>query len=458
MVTDDMKVVCWGDNGIGQLGDGSRVNKNYPVTVIDQNGNQITDVIGIAVGWQHSCALLGSGNIMCWGYNYNGQLGNNSPAEYSSKAVLVVENKDNTNPLSGVEAITAGFNFTCALLETGGVRCWGAHDLGKLGDGATTDRRAPPTSNIPLGESASAIAAGENHACAVLASGGVKCWGSDAYGQLGNGFPLLDSNFPVSVSGLTGVIAIAAGFLHNCAVSAGNPVVCWGRNEYGELGVDPTTTHYYPSPLPVYDETNALLTNARTVAGGLSYSCALTSDKAIFCWGNNLHGELGNGSSQNSYLAIPISGANFGYMTLASGQNHSCAINNGGGVWCWGANYNGQLGNPDAPIISFVPYCVFGFCFDPILPPDQAIQSIINDQIQPLIDSGALNEGQGNALIAKLDAALEKLGQGNTNAAINLLQAFINQVNGLVAGQKLSSTEGQPLIDSALQVIYILDG
>ncbi len=455
MVTDDAKVVCWGDNGIGQLGDGSTVNKNYPVPVIDQNNNQITGVTGIAVGWQHSCALLGSGNVMCWGYNYNGQLGNNSPADYSSKAVLVVENKDSTNPLSNVEAITAGFNFTCALLNTGGVRCWGAHDLGKLGDGATMDRRAPPTSDIPLGENASAIAAGQNHACAVLASGKVKCWGYNAFGQLGDN-SYANSPTPVVVKyqidfDLEGVTAIAAGFHHNCVVTTGGAAVCWGRNEYGQLGNNSTDNS--PFAVPVENLWSGIV----SVSTGFSHSCGLFDTGAVYCWGGNFNGQLGNGSSTDSHVAVPVNDLEFGYTALSSGQHHSCAINDGGGVWCWGANYNGQLGNPDAPIISYVPFCVLDFCFGPNLPPDRAIQSIIDNQIQPLIDSGTLNRGQGNALIAKLNAALEKLSQGNTNAAINLLQAFIHQVEGFGQGA-LSDQEGQALIDAAKQVIYTLGG
>jgi alpha-tubulin suppressor-like RCC1 family protein len=456
-MVDSSNVLCWGDNSSGQLGDDTPAANHYtPVYVVEQAGSTIplSGVVSVAAGWYHSCALMSTGTMKCWGYNYNGQLGDGTTV--SRRAPVDVKDPiDPSGLLANVTAISTGWNYTCALISGGAIKCWGANGYGKLGNGNNTTDSHTPIDVNNLAGSAIAVAAGQVHTCAVLASGSVQCWGYNGFGQLGDG-TYTNNPIPVTVSGLTGASAIATGFHHNCAVTTGGSLVCWGRNEFGQLGNNSIATS--PLPVSVVDQFSMPLSNIETVSAGFSHSCARSLDGAAYCWGVNLLGQLGDGSYYTyRSVAEPVNELNFGYVALASGQHHSCAKNNSGGVKCWGYNVHGQLGN-NSTASSNVPVCVSGYCVEPQLPPDQAIQNLIDDQIQFLIDAGSLNQGQGNALISKLQASLKKLGQGNTNAAINQLEAFINQMQALINQGALTYAEGQPLIDAANEIVITLGG
>jgi hypothetical protein len=166
-------VKCWGASDFGVLGDGASGDTSTPVAV-----GGISDAIAIAVGGSHACALLSAGTVRCWGANNRGQLGNGSADESSPAPVGVTGISDAT-------AISGSFDQTCALLSTGQMRCWGYNDEGQIGDGTTDDAFTPvPVQTI---NDATAIAAGASHTCAVLATGRYECWGSNGSGQLGNG-------------------------------------------------------------------------------------------------------------------------------------------------------------------------------------------------------------------------------------------------------------------------------
>jgi hypothetical protein len=186
-------------------------------------------VSAIATGGEHTCALTASGGVKCWGANSSGQLGDGTITDrYTPVQVSGLS--------SGVSAIANGYYHTCALTNSGGVKCWGSNDNGKLGDG-TNDQRNTPIDVSGLGSGVGGIATGGAHTCALTTSGGVKCWGSNQYGELGDG-TTTDRYSPVDVSGLSSHGSdIAGGGDHTCALVAGSKIKCWGRDNYGQLGL-----------------------------------------------------------------------------------------------------------------------------------------------------------------------------------------------------------------------------
>ena len=228
-------VRCWGGNEFGQLGDGTTVDRSSPVAVSGLSSG----VVAITGGGTHTCALLNTGAVNCWGENWAGQLGDETTVDRSSPTAV-------SGLSSGVVAITGGRYFTCALLNSRAVKCWGENFGGQLGDG-TTDNRSSPVAVSGLPSGVLAISAGGYHACALLNSGAVECWGENFYGQLGDGTTDNQRSSPAAVSGLSsGVVAISAGFEHTCALLNAGAVKCWGDNEYGEVGDETTVNRSSP--------------------------------------------------------------------------------------------------------------------------------------------------------------------------------------------------------------------
>ncbi|MBI4001268.1 MAG: hypothetical protein HY348_05740 [Nitrospira defluvii] len=217
---------CWGKNQDGQLGDGTTVDKSKPV----EASGLARGVAAVAAGWSHTCALTSSGGVKCWGNNQDGQLGDGTTVARNTPTEVVGLG-------GGVTALAAGGRHTCALLMTGGVKCWGQNQRGQLGDGTTADR-VTPINVAELTTGVIALAAGWQHSCALMLSGTIKCWGNNGSGQLGVGSLLLK----VTVTDVTWVaptaVAVTAGREHTCALLSDNAVRCWGDDEQGQLGKD----------------------------------------------------------------------------------------------------------------------------------------------------------------------------------------------------------------------------
>jgi alpha-tubulin suppressor-like RCC1 family protein len=216
-------VRCWGGNSSGQLGNETKTNLLSPPTTDAFSTVTGTTVVysasSIAGGDSHTCIVTTTGGVRCWGYNYYGQLGGGSVKD----------------ALQDVQAVSAGMEFTCALTNAGGVRCWGLNDAGQLGDGTTTNRDTPPSQDVLSG--VQAIACGNAFACALTTAGGVRCWGLDNSGQLGvHGKGNGKLTKPSSSDVITGVKAIAAAGRHACALTTAGGVRCWGSNAAGQLG------------------------------------------------------------------------------------------------------------------------------------------------------------------------------------------------------------------------------
>ena len=326
-VTSGGGVKCWGRNSSGQLGDNSTTNRETPVDV----SGLASGVAAVAVGGYHTCALVTGGGAKCWGENYSGQLG-----DYSTSDRLTPVNVSGL--ASGVESITAGSGHTCAVTTGGEVKCWGYNYGGQLGDNFTINRLTPvDVSGLVSG--VTAIGAGFEHTCALTTGGGVKCWGRNIYGELGDNSTTVRPN-PVDVPGLaSGVAALASGTYHTCALTTGGGVKCWGRNLYGALG-DNTTTHRL-TPVDV----SGLASGVAAIAAGDGHTCAVTTGGGVKCWGSNFSGQLGDNSTTDRLTPADVSGLASGVAAISVGATHTCAVTTGGGVKCWGRNLSGQLGD-----------------------------------------------------------------------------------------------------------------
>lgn len=289
---------------------------------------ELTDVVQLDVGGKHACVVTSSGGVKCWGDNYWGQLGDGR--EFMSRETA----GDVTGLTSGVAMVSAAGYHSCALMNTGGVKCWGINSSGQLGDGTTT-RRLTPVDVVGLAASAVQVSAGHSHTCAVLVTGAVQCWGRNTAGQLGDG-TTVDRTAPTDVVGLgSGVAHVAAAYSHTCARLSDGGARCWGSNAVGELG-DGTTTHRLT---PVGVESLSAGVMGVTVAGGYSqaqygplysygHSCAVTVAGGVKCWGSNAYGELGDGTTTNRLTPFDVSGLTQGVAQASAGSFETYANRN----------------------------------------------------------------------------------------------------------------------------------
>jgi alpha-tubulin suppressor-like RCC1 family protein len=326
-VTTAGGVKCWGSNFDGQFGDNSTTNRLTPIDV----PGLFNGVDAIAAGASHTCALTTTGGVKCWGGNTVGQLGDNS----TTISFTPIDVSGLTN---GVSAIAAGTSHTCAVTTTGGAKCWGGNTDGQLGDNSTINRLTP-VDVTGLTSGIASIAPGMYHSCALTTGGGVKCWGSNAYGQLGNN-TTSNSLIPVDVTTLTsGVKAITVGALYSCALTTEGGVKCWGSNAFGQLGNNTTTNSLIPL------DVTGLTSGIGAVSAAAFHTCALSTTGATKCWGDNKDGELGDSSSIKRLTPVDVTDLGSGIARIASGLFHTCAVTTAGGLKCWGLNDDGQLGN-----------------------------------------------------------------------------------------------------------------
>src|ERR1017187_3858624 len=356
------KAYCWGDNGSGQLGNGSTVGSSVPVAV-DTSGVLASQALTqITAGDAYTCALDAAGAAYCWGNNGSGQLGDGGTVSNSSVPVAV----DTSGVLAGktLTQIAGDGYHTCVLDAAGAAYCWGDNGTGQLGDGGTAFDSSVPVAVAPsgvlAGQALTQITAGWYDTCALDAAGAAFCWGYNADGELGNG-KASDSSVPVAVD-TSGVLAgraltqIAAGWIDACAVDAAGAAFCWGSNGNGQLGDGKASD----SSVPVAVDTGGVLAGRALtqVTAGWYSSCALDAAGAAYCWGYNADGELGNGSTVGSTVpvAVDTSGVLAGrtLTQVSAGTYSACAVDSAGAPYGWGANSWGQLGD-NAATQSLVP-------------------------------------------------------------------------------------------------------
>jgi alpha-tubulin suppressor-like RCC1 family protein len=375
---------CWGSNSDGQLGIGEISDSSIPVaTYLLSNWQK---VIAVESGGSHSCTLTTQGNLVCWGLNDMGQVGDTGADTSSVPHYL----EDTT-----FTKIATGIRNTCGVRNGGSIVCWGDNESGQSGNNSTLSSSIPVTAQLPAGATAREVATGDSHTCALLDNDDVMCWGSNSKGKLGDGTTTqrlvptkvlqlrtapgqsVNSTSDIShnaatintsfstvdvsahrvleygtdefLSGETNSIdlghfgsvqQIASGSQHSCVVIAGGFAKCWGDNSDGALGTGDQTSR----ELPV--DVKDLSDHARIVAVGRSHSCVAISSGAVKCWGDNSSGQLGDGSflSKSTPVTVGISDV----VDLVLGDGFTCALTVGGTVSCWGTNNEGQLGRTGA--------------------------------------------------------------------------------------------------------------
>ena len=336
-------ITCWGNNWAGQLGNSTQTDSSVPVEVLGiTDAKAITAGASIVIGG-HTCALRQTGTITCWGTNWDGQLGNGQSGRDANSSVPVT-----VLGITDATAITAGGDFTCALRLTRTITCWGNNRSGKLGNGRSGYYAGSTVPVEVLGiNDATAITAGNDHACALRQTGTITCWGNNYNGQLGNGQSGRDANssVPVTVLGITDATAITAGGGHTCALRQTGTITCWGDNYKGQLGNGTETVSSVP--VEVLGITDATTITASIGYGSGLHTCALRQTGTIACWGLNRGGQLGNGQSGNheySFVPVEVLGINDATQ-ITAGNTHTCALRRTGTITCWGNNWAGQLGN-----------------------------------------------------------------------------------------------------------------
>ena len=342
VVLTDGKVSCWGSDQANQLGNGpstdDRAAPQPPVTLPSPG-----TALAIAVGDEHVCALLTSGAVTCWGQDVYGQLGNGSVLT----AQVDVPGPAVDLPAPGTATmIAAGQDHTCAVLTGGALSCWGYNGSNKLGDGTSVGQADSPELTLLTADIA-AVVTGENHTCALTTGGQVQCWGDDRDGQAGNGNENGDQSVPSSelATGNIAVLDVAAGSGTTCARGGVGKVSCWGSDYHGVVGNGAVVGDVISPAAPLVFPGNA---NVAQVDVGDYNACALSNGGLVTCWGPDGHGQLGNGAGSADVDAppVPITLPAPGTASqIALGSEHACALLTDGTVTCWGLDSAGQLGN-----------------------------------------------------------------------------------------------------------------
>lgn len=319
-------VRCWGDNTVGQLGDGTQNPSLTPVVV-----QGLTDAVSLSAGWSYVCALRANGSVWCWGNNFAGQLGRGSTSSTPSLtpgAVLSITNATH---------VATGDSHACASLDGGALTCWGAN--GSYQTGQTTSTYRPTPTVVSTLSNVVDVSAGFGTTCARKSDGTVWCFGAMGRGRLGSGdmSSFGQTATPQQVSGLPDAVEVRVGHEHSCARRSGGSVVCWGGNDVGQLGTGDNVTGFVATPTLRLTDTRAL-----AIGSTADFSCALRANGDAECWGFNWGGQLGGGFAGR--VAEPALVNVNNATALAAGADSACAVSNGE-VWCWGDNDFGQLGD-----------------------------------------------------------------------------------------------------------------
>jgi hypothetical protein len=298
--------------------------------------------VQVSAGGAHACAIMVGGDIFCWGSNSSGQLGLPAPVDRGLPVRVPVEQEFVT--------VSSGREHTCALTAAGEAYCWGGNEHGQAGNG---DRGTTFDPARVLGEIEFAgISAGAAHSCGVATDGRAYCWGLNEMGQLGIG-TVESSTEPIAVAGDATYRMISAGLEHSCALVTDGTAHCWGGSMHGELGNGLLTAQRSAAttvPLPIIGRADLT-----SISAGVHVTCAAGFPNTVYCWGRGGEGQLGIGLVGDNVFPQTVFDLATAFVDVsARGLTHTCALSDGGGVYCWGKGPRGQLGlglaSSDVPV------------------------------------------------------------------------------------------------------------
>jgi alpha-tubulin suppressor-like RCC1 family protein len=358
VVFDDGTVRCWGNNADGQFGNSSSGTTNavpQPVMTGPDSADLLGNAVSVSAGASHTCALLDDASAVCWGSNAHGKIGDNIVRTHALTASPIFLDQVISSPGTGnlVLAVSAGRDHTCATFDNHEVYCWGSNALDQAGldsgvlnlvhpkSAASTETRnlaAAPNGMVDLSGASS-------HICAIDGGGQIWCWGQNDHGQSGTGVSSNSLPRPAEVD--FGAVSpaylatnIETGKAHSCALLASGEVYCWGENDHYQTGHGNNDfDRYAPSAPAAYGA-------AADLSAGSEHTCVIDRiDGRIHCWGNNDKGQLGRGMTTVATQS-PAPVQNLGAaVAIDAGDNFTCAVIDDGAVYCWGVNDMGQLGN-----------------------------------------------------------------------------------------------------------------
>jgi alpha-tubulin suppressor-like RCC1 family protein len=296
----------------------------------------------VSAGTHHTCAVTSTDDIYCWGYDVYGALGIGGGANIRSTPMPILDGGDGT-----WVAVSAGGwadnSHTCGLRSAGQLFCWGADGNGQLGDGEPLEDQFTPSEVAGHSFRWAAVSAGDGHTCAIKTNRRLFCWGLNHSGQVGDGSTVDNRPTPVEVAGRTADWAsVSAGHQHTCARKVSGRLFCWGSNGHGQMGV----TRDIPGTRRPREVAGGR-TDWAEVSAGHRHTCARTTGRRLFCWGDNIAGQLGSGQPNATGVDAPreVAGGGTKWVSVSVSGYHSCARKDTGRLWCWGRDGFGQLGD-----------------------------------------------------------------------------------------------------------------
>ncbi|MBN1655656.1 MAG: hypothetical protein JXA30_17965 [Deltaproteobacteria bacterium] len=333
----DGRLFCWGKGSEGQLGNAPVSNSTIPV----QEYTTATDWSTVSAGGDHTCAIKADGRLFCWGANNSGQIGlipvESNPLEHIQESTAATD----------WSQVSAGRGSTCAIKDDRRLFCWGSY-LG-LGNGSDNGLSREPVREYTAATDWAQVSAGANHTCAIKTDGRLFYWGRVPGVPSGGGFSPYDyNNYNVTIpepesTAATDWAQVSAGANHTCAIKTDGGLFCWG---YGSI--DPSIAdRTEPRQLMVPTRESTAATDWAQVSAGAGFTCAVKTDGRLFCWGTDDYGQLGHeaNSTEDQWVPVQESTAATDWSQVSAGSNHTCALKSDRQIFCWGANYHGQLGN-----------------------------------------------------------------------------------------------------------------